>query len=52
MSIQLSLALLLLVAMSEQLEQVEGRKKLCGESLNQALDLICVHGFSHRLGSK
>jgi len=48
MSLRFSLALLLMVAMSQMMQQVDGRKKLCGDALNEALDLICVHGFSRR----
>ncbi|XP_064540046.1 probable insulin-like peptide 4 [Drosophila montana] len=49
MSLRFSLALLLLVAMSQLWQQVDGRKKLCGDALNEALDLICVNGFSRRI---
>lgn len=53
MSIRFSLALLLLVALSQLLQQVEGnRRKICGSNLSAALDLICVDGFSHAIGSK
>ncbi|KAL7734710.1 hypothetical protein ACLKA6_011000 [Drosophila palustris] len=49
MSLRFSLALLLMVAMSQLVQQVEGRKKLCGDALNEALDMICVNaGFSRR----
>lgn len=49
MSLRFSLALLLMVAMSQLWQQVDGRKKLCGDALNEALDLICVNGFSRRI---
>lgn len=53
MSIRFSLALLLLVVLSQLLQQAEGnRRKICGSNLNAALDLICVNGFSHTVGSK
>ncbi|XP_023169863.2 probable insulin-like peptide 4 [Drosophila hydei] len=47
MSLRFNLALLLMFALLTQL--VDGRKKLCGDALNEALDLICVGGFSHRI---
>ncbi|EDV96026.1 GH16016 [Drosophila grimshawi] len=49
MSLRFSLSLLLMVAMWQLVEQVEGRKKLCGDALNEALDLICVNGFSRKI---
>ncbi|XP_017861769.1 PREDICTED: probable insulin-like peptide 4 [Drosophila arizonae] len=47
MSLRFNLALLLMLALLTQL--VDGRRKLCGDALNEALDLICVNGFSHRI---
>lgn len=47
MSLRFNLALLLMFALLTQL--VDGRRKLCGDALNEALDLICVNGFSHRI---
>ncbi|KAH8415492.1 hypothetical protein KR222_000980 [Zaprionus bogoriensis] len=49
MSMRFSLALLLMVAMSQLMQEVDGRKKICGEALSDMLDLICVNGFSHRI---
>ncbi|EDW26061.1 GL16361 [Drosophila persimilis] len=50
LSLSFSLSLLLVAAtMSQMLQQVQGRRKFCGEALNEALDLICVNGFSRRI---
>ncbi|KAH8371214.1 hypothetical protein KR093_006641 [Drosophila rubida] len=49
MSLRLGLALLLMVAMSQLLQQVDAKKKLCGDALNDALDMLCAHGFPPRL---
>ncbi|XP_022213781.2 probable insulin-like peptide 4 [Drosophila obscura] len=50
LSLSFSLSLLLVAAtMSQMLQQVHGRRKFCGEALNEALDLICVNGFSRRI---
>eukprot|EP00099_Drosophila_melanogaster_P021210 NP_648361.1 Insulin-like peptide 4 [Drosophila melanogaster] len=48
--IRLGLALLLLLAtVSQLLQPVQGRRKMCGEALIQALDVICVNGFTRRV---
>ncbi|XP_039486138.1 probable insulin-like peptide 4 [Drosophila santomea] len=48
--IRLGLALLLLLAtVSHLLQPVQGRRKMCGEALIQALDVICVNGFTRRV---
>ncbi|XP_020816869.1 probable insulin-like peptide 4 [Drosophila serrata] len=47
--IRIGLALLLLVATTAQMVYpVQGRRKLCGEALSDALDLICTNGFASR----
>ncbi|EDV39078.1 uncharacterized protein Dana_GF25125 [Drosophila ananassae] len=40
---------LLLAAMSQLVQPVQGRRKLCGEALAEALDMICVNGFMRRM---
>ncbi|XP_016977340.1 probable insulin-like peptide 4 [Drosophila rhopaloa] len=48
--IRLGLALLLLLAtVSQLLQPVQGRRKMCGEALIEALELICVNGFTRRV---
>ncbi|KAH8342911.1 probable insulin-like peptide 4 [Drosophila kikkawai] len=47
--IRIGLALLLLVATTAQMVYpVQGRRKLCGEALSDALDLMCTNGFASR----
>lgn len=47
--IRIGLALMLLVATAAQMVYpVQGRRKLCGEALSDALDLMCVNGFAGR----
>ncbi|XP_017040459.1 probable insulin-like peptide 4 [Drosophila ficusphila] len=49
-TMRLGLALLLLLATASQMWQpVQGRRKMCGEALIEALEMICVNGFSHRV---
>ncbi|EDW37542.1 GL16325 [Drosophila persimilis] len=50
LSLSFSLSLLLVAAtMSQMLQQVQGRRKFCGEALNEALDLICWVALLHKL---
>ncbi|KAI8040348.1 probable insulin-like peptide 4 [Drosophila gunungcola] len=48
--IRLGLALLLLLAaVSQLLQPVQARRKMCGEVLIEALEMICVNGFIRRV---
>ncbi|XP_062136733.1 probable insulin-like peptide 4 [Drosophila sulfurigaster albostrigata] len=48
MSLRFGLSLLLMFGMSQLMQQVDARK-LCGDALNNALDVICSSGFPLRI---